>query len=464
MAPDRQQQLASMREELDALGDARGRADLDGAMSGFLGSEWADHQDPVTALAEQLTDDLTSALAELGTAPAQLAGVVATFTLQDDASARLRPFADGSGLVMVSDAVLTAADVYAAAAAGSLARLAEGGVLRRLWRAAGAHRRGAFARDPQVLTGLLRYYHVHQRVYGLSGKLGVRVGGDGGQIRTLLNVQAARFVFGHELAHHVLGHGRAVSGFSPDERLPVCSAAQQQELDADLLAHRASVRALERDLASVPQLAELAGLIAVLGSLTAMLALHSTERALFVRCGNTHPPAGDRAARLLARLSDRHQQFAAMLLGSLLPVTEQACAYRPDATPFDPALPGRVRELETPHPAAYLAKIGALDTLLCRPTGWLVQVLADADPEGAPQLGTGARQAADGEAEQALLTWGLAPALAARTADPGQALTFHTLYSRLRTAMTAAGMPTEQRLALPLAAARLVEDTLRATG
>jgi hypothetical protein len=82
----------------------------------------------------------------------------------------------------------------------------------------------------------------------------------------------------------VLGHDLEPSGFTPGEHLPACAGDEQRELDADLLAYRALARSFETDLAAVPGM-RVARPLPLLGALIAMLAVHSTERALFVRCG-----------------------------------------------------------------------------------------------------------------------------------------------------------------------------------
>src|SRR5882757_6212638 len=230
LIPDRDAQIDEIRLRLGELGDHEGLQRFDANMSEWEHSEIQaqnSHTDPASGLVLMVTEQLKTAMADLGAAPERLATVRVASTLQPNVSALYVPFRDGSSLVKVSE---------------------------------------------------------------------------------LIGLEAANFVIGHEMAHHVLGHA-TTRGFAPGEELPVCSDNELQELEADLFACRASLRASERELAETPAAGTDIQIFALLGALIAMLAVHSTEEALFLRRGNSHPPARTRASLLLNEVGERAQQF-----------------------------------------------------------------------------------------------------------------------------------------------------------
>jgi hypothetical protein len=263
--------MEDMKIRMAELGIAERTATLDDAMTEWSKTEFAAmYDDPVSGLVQGAANELISAMIELGADPARMATVRVTTTLREDVAAQMRPFDDGSGLVMISDAAIALGGVYSRYMGEAFGRIMSGGSLRGWWRAFRAVRKGGFGEEPTMLTGLLRYYNVSQRVYGLAAKLIERTSLAAQDPIAMIHAMAVHFIVGHELAHHALGHDSAPSAFSPGEHLPVCSDDQQRELNADLLAYRASVLALQREAlasgeAGADQVATAAGLIAALG-------------------------------------------------------------------------------------------------------------------------------------------------------------------------------------------------------
>ncbi|MFF6997736.1 hypothetical protein ACFY93_22630 [Streptomyces sp. NPDC008313] len=452
---NRADQLADMRERLRELGDHASLAELDAGMAGWQRTEWAgQYANPMVGMLELTTADVKSALREQGIPQERLDSVQVCAVPQDDVSALMTPFADRSGLVRISDSVLSLAGQYSQYTGRGLARLAAGPVTGRL-RAFRSATRGTWEEDPAVLTAFLRYYNVNQRVYGLSAKLGLHTSPQETEVGSLVALQATRFVIGHEIAHHALGHSSPASAFSPGEHLPVCSADQRRELDADMLAYRATVRASERDAAGVAAPVPAHGFIALLGALVAMVAVHATERALFVRCGATHPPARARATLLLDQAPPAEQQFAGLFLRPLLAATENASAFGEAGRPFDWEWVAASRDLSSSHPDSYLRAITLLDTLQCQSREALVQILERTVPDAGVWLTDGARLVGEGEPAAALTVWGVPEAAAKRLCDPGRALRFHSLVSALKESLTELGMPHRAILSTSVAAAQL---------
>lgn len=244
-----------------------------------------------------------AAMADLGATRDQLANVKVASTLQNDVSAQTATYSDGSALVRIADGILSLCEAYSTFAAIGLHQAISPKSLGDLWRIARVVRRGRLGGDPSVLTGLLRYYNVHQRIFGISGNLGLRIPERAQATRFSIFIFSLRFVIAHELAHHVLQHDSPVSAFSPDEHIPPCSDNQNSEFDADILAFRACARMGETELGSASK--EIS-VVHLLGALIAMLVLYSTERSLLVRAGHSHPAATHRAARLLGRQSHEY--------------------------------------------------------------------------------------------------------------------------------------------------------------
>lgn len=440
LEPDRSLQLEEMRAKLTELGDVASLKALEKMERGFNRLDRGQYGDPAKGLLMTVTDGVKTAMQELGADPERLLSARVGSTLREDVSAQMTPFGDGSGLAMISDAVLSLSFLYCQYA---------GVVLRPK---TGWFRREPTGRDEQLITGLLRYYNVNQRVFGLAGKLGWRTSRRAMLSAYMVGINAARFVVAHELSHHVLGHTSALSGFAPGEHLPLCSESQRQEIEADVFAFQTVRRAAEQESFGSSSRADRSALT---GALMAMLAIHSTEQALFVRRGVTHPAAVTRSSYLLQEVGPELQSYAGTFLGTFLTATEQSSDFSESAQPFDWERYAAARDVESSHPVDYLRTISILDQAQCCSDQRLVDLVADS---GLSTAATGVRQI--GDVRQALATWGLAGEKITSLLDPNRALTFHNLYEAIQTSLMAQGMPDVERIATPLAAAKVVSNRL----
>jgi hypothetical protein len=456
LAPDRDVQFEVMRERMAELGDTGGAAALDAMFEAY-------HQvgppgvHPVAAFVDETAKWLRAAMADLGLPADRIATACVGTTLREDVSAQTQPFADGSGLVLISDAVLSLVNVYGSYCGASFQVFASVGPVRRLWRTLRAVRAGGFGGDPGELTGLLRYHNVNQRLYGLAAKVSLRSTTEAQALSSMVAAMAANFVVGHELAHHALGHESPVSGLSPSEHLPVCSDEQQQELEADLLAYRASLRAWDLQLADAPETAKLQAsgsldVFAALGAAIAMLVVECVEQGLLIRRGCTHPRARDRADRLLAELDPKLRQFAGMFLRDLVTATEAATDF--SGPPFDWDRFAANERVETPLPPDYLRAIARFDTLQCLPDDDASRMLTELGSVPA----AGASLASQGDAAGALSTWGVTPDDVALMVDRDRPLAFHTVVERLHLAFT--DVPDDRRMTAAVLATKVVAAAL----
>ena len=131
LEPNRADQLEAMRERLAELGDHEGLQRLNDTMSEWqLDESAATYGSPTEAMTELVTEKIKTAMRDLGASPERLDTVCVASILQNDVSAKMTPFSDGSGLVEVSDSVLTLAGQYSEFSAGGLTRIGAGGAVR----------------------------------------------------------------------------------------------------------------------------------------------------------------------------------------------------------------------------------------------------------------------------------------------------------------------------------------------
>lgn len=467
LQPDRGAQLAHMRQRIAELGADEESRQLEASISEWLLSEGPTrYSDPPSAFMHEMTIRLKPAMADLGVDPDRLATVRVGMTLQEDVSAQMQPFADGSGLVLVSDSVFSLAIMYSQYAAAAYSRISSTGRLRTFWRIAQAGRAGGLGEDPALLTGLLRYYNINQRVYGVAGKLGMRMEKSADDMFILIFAFASRFVVGHELAHHVLGHSSATSGFSPGEHLPVCSENEQRELDADMLAYRAAVRSFDLASPEESDLAEtsdsgVAKVWAMLGALVALLVIHSTEQALFIRRGCSHPPAPVRAAQLIDLQRPGTQTVARLFLSNMLAATDASSSFTGSTVPLDWTRFAAEPRVITPLRPEVLDDIARFDALLCQPTSAAVAALERVDARYSVPLSEGARLAANGKTGAALRAWRVQDHKIDQLCDHRHALAFHTLVEAIAAPLGTLAMPLEPTQWSAVVAASLAATTLR---
>lgn len=451
IAPEREEQAREIRAELLAKGDIDALHRLDAAEADVVKAGWTGGH-PMDALVGSLTDQLTPAMRDLGAAPERLASLCVTLVLQDDVSAQLVSFEDGSGMVQMSDAAMSLCSLYAQVIGSGLSGIGTRTRLGGMWRAFRAARQGRVNLDPELLTGLLRYYNIHQRLFGLAGKLGLRLTPAAEPMAALIGMQAWLFVLGHEMAHHVLGHEVGPHGSST-----ACSADRQRELDADRLAYAA---------VSKSQGGEFGGVFGLgpLSALTAMFALHSTETALFLRLGNTHPPASVRAALLLDRLSDQEQKVAAIVAADLQTATDASSSFGPNTPVFDWTTFLANPVIGSPHSSEYLNRIPVFDAAQCQSSDQFVRFFHRMDEEEGTHLAPTAERARRGDAEGALTAWGVPAGVVTTLCDMSSPVTFHALFDSLRTAATAnATVPARAEMAVAISAAMLVAPTISGT-
>jgi hypothetical protein len=466
---NREDQLEDMFEQLTELGDHEGRAELEQAMAEWKLSKWrVGHTNPVDAMVHELKRQVATAIAELTDRPERLDLLTFVALKSEAVSARMRPLKDGWGLVQFSDATLTLCHLYSGCAAEGFVPAGSGLPFGRLRHARRAQRTGNLGINRDLLTGLLRYYYVNQRVFALAAKLGYRVRRRAQQVSWLLTEQSMVFVLCHEAAHHVLEHPPAASAFSPSEDLSACSDSQQRELDADLLGYRAAVRVGEHGIAgtrAAGQLGMLPEVGAALGALIGMLAIYGDERAVFIRRGRSHPPAPARAARLLGQFSPEVRDFAEIFLGDLVEATRRATDFSENGYRFTTAWLARTQGVHSPLPPHKLTLVELVDLALSRPREGAAATMLEIEKQAALPSPDAVHAALAGDARTALLAWGVPTARVEAFCDPHRTLKFSDLVEKLRAAFDTRGLPVGAPLVASVLAAQLLSDPLsRLTG
>ncbi|HEX7305886.1 hypothetical protein, partial [Lentzea sp.] len=256
--------------------------------------------------------------------------------------------------------------------------------------------RGDLGLDLSTITSVLRYHHVSQRAHGLAGHLAFEVSGEAEDMTMVLLVQAMRFIAGHELVHHAFGH---------------TTTDRHQEYQADAGAHMTLVRMGETG----PRKATSASVLALWGGLVAVLAVHSAEKALFIRCGASHPPALDRVHVLLAQVDQNVRRSAEVFLRPLLTATDAAAVFAEGAEVFDSSRVLSSPMISSPLSASYLRSVEILDAAMCCPPERLVAGMSQGSVDG---LGEGARLASAGRAAEAQHRWGVRDDVVRRLVDP----------------------------------------------
>ncbi|MGV9881149.1 hypothetical protein [Streptomyces sp. NPDC003006] len=437
---DREAALAEKRRQLRELGAHDLLRQLDDYSTSWRQNPWCKPgTDLSIGFVDMVGEELRAAMADLGASAARLESVRVVTTLDQAVSAQMTPFDDGSGLVIVADGIFGMCSSYCqylALCADTRSHATSRPTA--LWRLLRDLGKGEVFGYEDVLTALLRYHTAHQRALAVSTQLGVRLSPEGEQYAAQLSHLAYRFVVGHEMAHHVLGHSHGPSAFAPGEHLPACSADDRRERDADRLAFQATRRASDKQ--SHGQWESMVMLErATMAALMAMMALHVAERTLFIHRGCTHPPAAVRTGWLLEQLKPGKQRSTRRLLCVPMKATEAATDLSEHARPFswqalDPDL------VYSPMPRSHLEAIGELDALQCETEAFHVAWLERHATTDTAWLGEGARLAAAGEPAPALRRWGVDEGVSRALCNPQRALTFFTLKEHIARSFTERGI------------------------
>ncbi|MEV0284757.1 hypothetical protein AB0H36_11635 [Kribbella sp. NPDC050820] len=432
--PDRAAQHEEILQKLAERGDHGGADQLKRNRLEFEASDAvALGADPATALVGHCANNLLETLHRAGYDELTLASVCIGSTLQDDVSAEMRRFPDGSGLILVSDSILTLTGLLSSFVGELFARVGSGPAVITAWRSLkmAVTKKLPVSTDP--LVALLRYHNIHQRVGGTAAKLGLELDSDPAGIGMLVSLIATKFVIAHELAHHVLGHSAPVSSFSALADLPACSPDQQLELDADKLALEILLNSTEKHLDGSDL--DLPPALLLTAALVSIVTVHAAERAMFIRRGSTHPPAQVRAAALLSQFPPSDQQFSELWLHQVVAATDSAAAFNPAATSIDLNSIYSNPRIDSPLDRSYLQAVHTYDKVQCTEASVLVGNFPELDELQGTRLSPGGELALAGRPAEALAAWGVSAATTTQILETNRSLSFHSLLNSVRSGL-----------------------------
>lgn len=346
-------------------------------------------------------------------------------TNEQDITAHLSPFSDGSGLVLISDGIIGLLNLFSSlftrifVADDTKRRLGVGNILRTI-----RNTRWPSSELVDGMAGTLRYYHAQQRFHGSNTRLEIRRAYKASEAVSLFTLTALRFLLAHEASHHFLNHATSPVAFLTEARLPVSSDEQRLEIAADELALR-----LVQECGRTTEEPGDHVFMALVGGVLATLAVDSTERSQFVRTGNSHPP-GELRASLLQQAAP---SLAVRAIPGVIRALQQSSAMASD---FRGALPERCWTATYKAPSVIESarqlgqeEIRRIDTLQTLSGDASLRELARSSETS--RLLAGAAIAHQGNVIEALQVWKVSPRRIEVICDTNIALKYFTLQDLL---------------------------------
>jgi hypothetical protein len=346
---------------------------------------------------------------------------------------------DGSGLVVVSDAIIGICIYLSSINALWLEPMQGKNTFSQLMKASRAVREGTSNRLSLIGGGLLRYHLLHLRIHGLPAQLTPVLGEKGMRTSEMMCLYAIRFLCAHEAAHYLLGHASDPVKVLSAEALPLIKDSHALEYEADEVAARAVALTCKREGWPDPP-------IATAGVVLAIAALSILENSTFARRARTHPAAATRWQRIQPMLDSAN-------INNLLRGMRQAIAVggnpsEPMAASAWDLIMSSPEVTRAGHDNDYLQAHAQLDTMLTSPTLTLVEMLSRMHPSGA-DLASGLEHARLRNIPEALRAWGVPARDAAELADEQHSLGFYSAVETLLDADSVKALPnpTERRFA-----------------
>jgi hypothetical protein len=421
LAPDRRRHLQQLSEGAAAFPEMTKRLQQ---VADFVDAEEAGFDLPNEYLRVVHSDPMIAALKTM-----QISGpahdperLLFGTLLSDEVMAEMSPLSDGSGLVLISDALMSLCIHMSQVNALWLGSAAEKRGLLGMVKLANAARKGASSSRSLVAGALLRSHLVHQRLYGLPAKLTPLLSESGLRISEVVTMCALQFICAHEASHFALGHSTDPVGLLSAENLSLIENSEELEFESDRVAANAMVIAHQGE----------GGRGAPIISAGVMLALEAIalmEHATFVRRVRTHPPASARWRRLEGVLP-------AGAAGNLLFGMKQAITVGGDPEVPLPAtawnlMASSPEVFRENHDDDYLNAHRDIDVMLTWPVEKLIYGLSRVEPSG-PILDEGLNEARKGDLASALHIWGVPTHRAERLLDRRYSLGFYTTVDALR--------------------------------
>jgi hypothetical protein len=182
--------------------------------------------DPMLRAFEEMTSEIVAAVRKSKTVAAARDPALLEFVLvkDDDVAVTTAPFADGSSLVQVADALIALTMHLAAVHVAMVGSLVPVGLdpqarARRI--------------PPAIGAAVLRFHVQQRRIFDVGGMCMPVLNQHEATTAMMLTDAVQRFVLAHEVGHHVLGHGASTRGFLTASGLPVLDDSEHVEFQAD---------------------------------------------------------------------------------------------------------------------------------------------------------------------------------------------------------------------------------------
>lgn len=338
---------------------------------------------------------------------------------------------DGSGLIIVSDAILGICNYLSSINALWLEPMLGKNTFSQLMKATRAVREGTGSRLSLIGGGLLRYHLLHLRIHGLPAQLTPVLGERGMRMSEMMCLYAIRFLCAHEAAHYLLGHASDPVKVLSTEALPLIKDSHDLEYEADEVAARAVALTCKREGWPDPP-------IATAGVVLAIAAISILESTTFARRARTHPAAPARWQRIQPLLDSTNVNN--LLYGMSQCIAVGGNPSEPMAAPAWDLILSSPEVTRAGHDNDYLRAHAQLDTMLASPTMTLVEGLSRMRPSGA-DLASGLEYARLRSIPEALLAWGVSAGDAAELADEQHSLGFYSAVGALLDADSVKALP-----------------------
>jgi hypothetical protein len=364
----------------------------------------------------------------------------ACFTLleEEDVTATTSIFPDGSGLIIVSDALATL--LYHLAALNVKLQP------RRL---------GRRQMEPGTACAVIRFHLLQQRIYGLAAKCKVLLTEDEETEAQNLASSALHFVIAHEVAHYVLGHQIKPNTSATSARLPIADDQERVESEADAFAIKVQRSNIADPTGSQrPWLAMASGLLAV-------QAIELMERSLFVRRARSHPLPGIRWRDIRTGAPSADVEKAELYLLPILRTCDDARRVNHPLTQRHWQSLGSDPDILREHRSSeYLNLMAELDRFMGHDESKLELYLRRSSGETGIDLAPGLAQFPRGP-RGVLEAWKVPKISIDAITDPNIALTFYSLHARIEDSPLLQRVTSASaRMMVPLAAARVLESSL----
>ncbi|CUU56620.1 hypothetical protein Ga0074812_108148 [Parafrankia irregularis] len=415
-------------------------------------AQHAEYGDVFQKVLDGLLAELQAAAAELYPERSRdISGVQAVAAKEAAVVARYEPQSDDTGIIIIPTGLGVLLQQLIPPLLGLIGRRSDSfaGLLRTTRRIS----RGDAVSEDDALAraALLRFNLIHRRLWGRTATLGFSLDDRDTERMATFSTLAWNFALAHELAHHILGHGR----HGAETGAAGCGGSPEMEYEADAVATRLVTYGARRDQLVMP----------VLGAYFVFAAIDVHERAILVRDPLSHPPAALRLRRVRKQFAAPFGRGFERLTGNLTPAVEKALNF---GAPLGGAAWYRAYEHPqvsiAPRTPTYLEQISKLDLILAGPLDRAEAVLREEDTRRGTDLGAGLALLRAGRTGDGLRAWRISEKQITALIDPTRAASYPQLVRALTDGLQKCGFAKGETLCPAIVCANLLTPLLPTEG